>query len=456
MHPFPDPSTPNLPAWDKNTVHRLAAQYCEFGELLLTRQDYHRARSVYQIAIDYSPQLAIAHYGIARAQYHLGNYCAALTAVNRAISYHSRIDFYYHRILINNALNDDSIVASTDRPIELSSQNLVDLQLNEIEFDRLTLANFDLYIEAHPQNPDGYYYRGLYYDRLEHYHLAVADFDRAISLKPNNVLCHQARGCAHQHLGNYAAALADCELAIQLQPTLASGYHNRGEIRRLSGDLLPALADYDRAIDLNPQFVAAYCHRGIVRAELGNVDDALADYDRAIALDPKSVDAYVRRSWIYFRRGRYSQAIFDCNAIDRIVDSADLEQPACFEAAYLRGVIHVLLGNPDRAISDFTRSIEIAPNYLAARYYRGVVYRELGDIAKSDRDFALAKSIQDSRLERRLDLDETRLYAEGVALYHSGRLLAARTKLNLANLYAKQSANGQIHSLIVTFIAEHY
>jgi tetratricopeptide (TPR) repeat protein len=201
MHPFPHPSTPDLPNWDKNTVHRLAAEYCEFGEILLTNRDYHQARSVYQIAIDYSPQLAVAHYGIARAQYHLGNYRAALTAINRAISHHPRIDFYYHRIPIYNALNDDCVVASSHQQIESSAQNLVDLRLNEIEFDRLALANFDLYIEAHPQDPDGYYYRGMYYDLIEHYHLALADFDRAISLEPNNVRFHQARGCAHQHLG---------------------------------------------------------------------------------------------------------------------------------------------------------------------------------------------------------------------------------------------------------------
>jgi tetratricopeptide (TPR) repeat protein len=223
MHLLPHPSTPDLPDWDKNTVHRLAAEYCEFGETLLASQDYIQARSVYQIAIDYSPQLAIAHNGIARAQYHLGNYRAALTAVNRAISYRPRIDFYYHRTLINNALNDDCVVANSDRQIESSAPNLIDLQLNEIEFDRLALANFDLYIEAHPQDPDGYYYRGMYSDRLERYHLALADFDRAISLEPNNVLFHQARGCAHQHLGNYAAALSDYNLVIQLQPKLASG-----------------------------------------------------------------------------------------------------------------------------------------------------------------------------------------------------------------------------------------
>jgi tetratricopeptide (TPR) repeat protein len=445
MHPSTHPSTPDFPHWDKNTVHRLAAEYCEFGETLLASQDYIQARSVYQIAIDYSPQLAIAHNGIARAEYHLGNYSAALTAAHRAIAYRAQID---------NTLNhDDGNLASS----ESSSQNLVALQLNEIEFDRLALANFDLYIETHPQDPDGYYYRGLYYERLEHDLLALADFDRAISLAPKTALFYHARGCVRQHLGNFAAALADYDLVIRLQPTFAAVYDNRGEIRRLSGDLSHALDDYNLAIELNPLFVAAYFHRAIAHAELGKIDDALVDYNRTISLDPKYVDAYVRRSWIYFRQGKYSQAVCDCKAIAQIAELATpAAQPECFQADYLLGVIHSLSGFPYQAIADFTRSIEIAPNYLAARYYRGVIYRELGNIAKSDDDFARAKSIQDSRLERKLDLDETRLYAEGLALYYSGRSQAARTMLNLADLHAKQSANQQIHLLIATFIARHY
>ena len=458
MHPSPRSSAPDLPNWDENTVDRLAAEYCEFGETLLANRDYNKARSVYQIALDYSPQLAIAHNGIACAEYYLGNYCAALNAANRAISYHARIDFYDRRRLIKQALNDDNgVLASRDRQIESSFQNLVDLQLNEIEFDRLALANFDLYIETHQQNPDGYYYRGMYYERLEHYRLALADFDRAISLQPNTVVFHHVRGLAHQQLSNFADAITDYNLVIQLQPALASVYDNRGEIRRLSGDLFHALDDFNRAIDLNPQFVAAYFHRGILRTELGNIDDALADYNRTISLDPRHVDAYVRRSWIYFRRGKYSQAISDCDFVNHIVElTAPVAQSACYQADYLLGVIHSLSGFGHQAIEDFTRSIETAPNYLAARYYRGVIYRELGNIIKSDDDFARAKSIQDCRLERSIDLDETRLYAEGLALYHSGQIMAALTMLNLADLYAKQSENQQIHSLIATFIDRHY
>jgi tetratricopeptide (TPR) repeat protein len=201
MPPSDRPTTPD-PNWDRHTLQRLAVEYCELGDTFLATQDYDRAKSAYQIAIDYDPQLAIAYNGIARAEYFLGNYDTALMAIDLAIAHSPQIDFYDCRTLINNALNDDDrSLANTERQIPSFPQNLVDWRSNELEFDRVALANFDTYIEAHPQDAEGYCYRGLYYDRLERYHLALADFDRAISLQPDRALFHYARSCTRQHLG---------------------------------------------------------------------------------------------------------------------------------------------------------------------------------------------------------------------------------------------------------------
>ncbi len=112
------------------------------------------------------------------------------------------------------------------------------------------------------------------------------------------------------------------------------------------------------------------------------------------------------------------------------------------------------MGLEHQAIVDFTKAIELVSNYLAVRYYRGVIHRELGNVAKSNYDFARAKSIQDALVERSISLDETRLYAEGLALYYTGHLEAARTTLNLATLHAKQSENHRFHARITLFIKQ--
>ncbi len=451
----PNLSTSDLPEWNETTQAELAELYYQLGERLLAAKNYDRAKSAYQIAIEYQPNLASAYDGIARVECLLGEYRAALVAIDTAIFYHARIDYYYQRTLVIQSLTDRGLTAEGQQ-IDRVPQNSLDWQLNELEFDRLALANFDRYIEAHPQDPDGYCYRGMYYDRLEHYLLALADFDRAIALKPQEPLFHHARGGTYQKIGNFSAALADYDLAIALEPDLAPIYDNRGEIYRLLGDLPGALADYDRAIEIDPQSVAAYYHRGIVRAELENPAAALADYNCAIEIDPRFVDPYLRRSWIYFRQGKYSEAIADCKLIHCISNTILLANNAYFQAHYLLGVIHSQLGCKHQAISDFTKAIELAPNDLAACYYRGITYRELGNITESDDDFARAKSMKERRLERTSELDETRLYAEGLALYYTDLIQQARSTLNLASLYAKQSQNHRFQLQIATFIAQNY
>jgi tetratricopeptide (TPR) repeat protein len=455
MRPSSDLSTSDFPEWDGVAIENLAVEYCKRGENQIEAKHYTQARSAYRIAIECSPKLAIAHSGMARANYHLGNYQAALVSINIAIDCDAQIDFYYQRALITKALNnEDTDVADfqaifSPSPPDLAQPQSSQPELVDSDNEQLALANFDRHIDAHPEDPHGYCYRGMCYDRLEHYLLALADFDRAIALKPEIALFYHARGRTHRNIGNFAAAIADYDLVIELQPQLASIYVDRAEIHHLSGDCQQALADCDRAIGLNSRLSAAYFQRGITQAELGSLDAALADYTEVIALDRHHLGAYIQRSWIYFRRGDYLRAIADCE----LVNSGD---QACFQSHYLLGVIHCLSGLRTKAIDDFTRTIELAPNYVAARYHLGVIHHEFSNLTAANHQFAQAKLIQSRRMEQSIDLDETGLYTEGLALYYSGELESARTLLNLAALFAKRYDNTRVHSRISNFIHRHY
>jgi tetratricopeptide (TPR) repeat protein len=451
MRSSSDLPTSDFSDWDRVAIENLAVEYCKRGENQIEAQEYTQARSAYRIAIECSPKLAIAHSGMARVNYHLSDYQAALVSINIAIDCDARIDFYYQRALITKALNDEDLdIADFEQIFTPSSPDLAQRspQRELVDCDN-ELANFDRHIEAQPEDPYGYCYRGMCYDRLEHYLLALADYDRAITLKPRESLFHHARGRTYRSVGNFAAAIADYDLAIELQPQLASVYVDRAEIHHLSGDCQQALADCDRAIGFNSRLTVAYFQRGITQAELGNLDTALADYTEAIDLDRHHLGAYIQRSWIYFRRGDYARAIADCEIVNR-------GELACFQAHYLLGVIHCLSGLRTKAIEDFTRTIELAPNYVAARYHLGIIYYEFSNLTAANYQFAQAKLIQARRIEQSIDLDETGLYAEGLALYYSGELELARTMLNLAALFAKRYDNTRVHSQISNFVQRHY
>ncbi len=463
---LPAPSTPPLPTLESPakaeaidpdapsiTAQDLALKYCKRGSKSLAAKDYAQARSAYKIAIEWNPQLAIAHSGMAQVCDSVQDYEGALVAWNLAIQCDpSDLDCYYQRALVHKTLkNYFQVLADCKFILEQSSDRplvrwLYAVALVKLENYQVALSHLNLHIAEYPQDPNGYCYRGICRERLEQLPDALADFDRAIAIQANQSVFHHARGRTRQKLGDYKGALADFNLTIEYKPR-AAVYDDRAEVHRCLGDRLAALADCDRAIALNPQFIEAYFRRALTYTELGDLDLALLDCHSTIDLNPEHINAHIQRSWIYFRQNDYRRAKQDCQTVKRMNKS-------CFWASYMSGVIDSLSGLKHNALKNFSRAIEISPNYVSARYHRGIVYHELGEIPKAMADFEQARSIQDRGLERLLDRDETGFYAEGLALYHLGQTEAARTVLILGALSAKRFNNPSFHQLMLAKIAD--
>ena len=435
------------------TAQDLALKYCDRGNKSLAAKNYAQARSAYKIAIEWYPKLALAHSGIAQVCECSQDYEGALVAYDLAIGCDpTQLDFYYQRALVNKQLKNyfqvladckSVLEADPDRPLV---RWLYAVALVKIENYQVALLNLDRHIEDYPQDPNGYCYRGICYERLERLPQALADFDRAIALQSNQSVFHHARGRTRQKLGDLHGALADFSLTIEHKPR-AAVYDDRAEVHRCLGDRAAALKDCDRAISLKPKFVEAYFRRALTHAELGNLELALLDCNSTIDLDPQHINAHIQRSWIYFRQTDYRRAQQDCQTVKGLNKS-------CFWASYMSGVINSFSGLKHNAIKNFSKAIEISPNYVSARYHRGIVYHELGDIPKAMADFKQARSIQDRGLERLLDRDETGFYAEGLALHHMGQSEAARTVLILGALSAKRFNNPSFHQLMLAKIED--
>jgi tetratricopeptide (TPR) repeat protein len=435
------------------TAKDLALQYCARGKKALKAKDYAQARSAYKVAIEWDSQLAIAHSGTAEVCYEIQDYEGALLAWDLAITFDAtQLDFYYQRALVNKifknyyqVLADCRYVLERD-PNRASARWLNAVALVKIENYQVALSSLDLHVADYPQDPNGYCYRGICYERLERLPQAIADLDRAIAIQSGQSVFHHARGRTRQKLGDFAGALADFNITIASKPQ-ATVYDDRAQTHRCLGDRAAALADADRAIELNPKFINAYFRRGLIYTELGNLELALTNYSMTLELDPQHLNALIQRSWIYFRQHEYQRTKRDCQSAKAIDNS-------CFWSHYLIGVVDSLSGLHHNAIKNFSKAIELSPNYVSARYHRGIVYHELGERTKAMADFERARSIQDRGLERLVDRDETGFYAEGLALYHLDQLEAARTVLILGALSAKRFNNPSFHQLMQSKIED--
>ncbi len=433
------------------TAKDLALQYCKSGSKSLIAKNYAQARASYKVAIEWDPQLASAHAGLAQVLELVQDYEGALAELDLAIRLdRSQPEYYYQRALISKLLkNYYQVLADCKWILERNPEHPSARWLNAValvktENYHIALLNLNKHISTYPQDPNGYCYRGICYERLERYPEALTDLDLAISMQSNQPVFHHARGRARQRLGDMAGALADFTITVDRKPQ-AAVYQDRAEVHRSMGNHLEALQDCDKAIELNPKLIDAYFRRGLTYTELGDLGLALENYDRTLDLDPEHVQAYIQRSWIHFRKEDYKRAKRDCQ-------SAIGLDNACFWANYVLGIVNCLLGLKNNALTNFSRAIELSPNYVSARYHRGLLYQDLGDMPKALSDFEQARSLQDRGLERLVDRDETGFYAEGLALYHLGQPEAARTILMLGALAAKRFNNPSFHKLIQSSI----
>jgi tetratricopeptide (TPR) repeat protein len=462
--PAPPAATPqNTPKVDPASVSvtakDMALQYCKSGSKSLAAKNYAQARSAYKVAIEWDGGLASAHAGLAEVLYQVQDYDGALVELDLAIRIdRTQLEYYYQRALVSKLLkNYYQVLADCKWILERAPEHPSARWLNAValvktENYHIALLNLNQHISTYPQDPNGYCYRGICYERLEQFAEALADLDLAISMQPNQPVFHHARGRARQRLGDMTGALADYSITIVLRTGSANArkpqaavYQDRAEVNRSLGNHLEALQDCDKALELNPKLIDAYFRRGLTYTELGDLGLALENYNLTLDLDPEHVQAYIQRSWIYFRKEDYKRAKRDCQ-------SAISLDGTCFWANYVLGVVNVLLGLKNNALTNFSRAIELSPHYVSSRYHRGLLYQDLGDMPKAMADFEQARSVQDRGLERLVDRDETGFYAEGLALYHLGQPEAARTILMLGALAAKRFNNPSFHKLIQSSI----
>ena len=126
-----------------------------------------------------------------------------------------------------------------------------------------------------------------------------------------------------------------------------------------------------RAIELEPRFARAHYNRGLGYRARGHFDQAIADFTRAVEFDPELTLAYYNRGEAHESSVRVRCAI----GTRRVGENP----PPC-----------VLTGAFDRALSDYSKAIELDPRNAAAYFLRSGAYWAKGDYDQSIADVTRA------------------------------------------------------------------
>jgi tetratricopeptide (TPR) repeat protein len=129
-----------------------------------------------------------------------------------------------------------------------------------------------------------------------------------------------------------------------------------------SDDLIKLCSSSLEGENLSPKDRAAtYDNRGILENRLGRLDQALASFSAAIAIDASLGDAHVNRGTVLIRQKRYEDALAE---IDKGIG---LGMAFLHIGYYNRAVAEELLGRYRDAYYDYMHTLEIEPNFGAAR-----------------------------------------------------------------------------------------
>ena len=95
--------------------------------------------------------------------------------------------------------------------------------------------------------------------------------------------------------------------------------------------------------------------RGIEQMQASELTDALATFSAIVRRKPDFAEGWNKRATIYFLLGRNEESLKDCDEVFK-------RNPKHFGALAGAGQIHLLLGDPERALDFFHRAVEVNPN----------------------------------------------------------------------------------------------
>ncbi|SRR5260221_5002404 len=134
----------------------------------------------------------------------------------------------------------------------------------------------------------------------------------------------------------------------------------------------------------NPNSAVAYNLRAESHWYGGNLHDAIADYSRTLELDPNDAGAFLGRGQVFMESHDFTHALKDLDLALALMDSvpnADSAWKADFEAFARNGraAAYAGLGDLNRAMEEFDKSIALCPENAWVYFNRAQAYQNRGD-----------------------------------------------------------------------------
>ena len=298
---------------------------------------------------------ALIHFYQANSYLLLGNYSSAIEDYEQAISIN--IEF-------------------------VEAYNNLGLAFQHLKEYELAIANYSEAIDIYPNGTESYIGRGVSYFLFGEYQFALQDFRRAIKLDSKLAAAYTGLGLVYDAKENYKLAIKEYSKAIDIDCNQPFTFTARGFALYNDKQYELAIRDYESALEVDKNFPAAYFGRGLVYSALDENGKAEEDFSKALMSSPQNFLIYRYRGMAQFDLGNYQLAVDDISRYLEKIETHDCE------ALFFRG--NAYFGDKELydAILDYSKVIEICPDFSSAYFNRGLIYQQLDEITKAEADFA--------------------------------------------------------------------
>jgi len=204
--------------------------------------------------------------------------------------------------------------------------------------------------------------------------------EKCLQIKPDDANARLKLAELYIYVKEYKKSLALLKEVTDADKLNAKAYFLKGLSFKLAGDTAAAISSYQRSVEIDQEYYHAYMQLGVLYGAKHN-PVALDYYNNALNLNPQSTEALYAKSLFYQDHGDIKSAIAGYNMLLQI-DTAN------YFTYYNLGFISFNVEKDFRkATVLFSKALKFNPAYAEAYYMRGLSFEQLGEYAKSIRDY---------------------------------------------------------------------